>query len=56
MIDALVRSVQNDLAQIDAIAGYDQDKGIVTVDQANAASADSDVDLANRAENQAPGS
>jgi hypothetical protein len=53
VISALVQSVQNDLAQLDAIAGYDQDKGIVTVDQANAASADSDVDLATRAEAQA---
>jgi hypothetical protein len=52
VISALVRSVQNDLAQLDAIAGYDQDKGIVTVDQANAASADNDVALANRVEAQ----
>jgi hypothetical protein len=53
VIDALVRSVQNDLAQLDAIAGYDQDKGIVTVDQLNAASADSDADLATHTEAQA---
>ncbi len=50
VISALVRTVQNDLAQIDAIAGYDQDKGIVTVDQANAASADSNADVASRTE------
>ncbi|MDQ1401361.1 MAG: hypothetical protein QOK20_3293, partial [Acidimicrobiaceae bacterium] len=53
VIDALVRSVQNDLAQVDAIAGYDQDKGIVTANEANAASADSSVDAATRAERDA---
>jgi hypothetical protein len=53
VISALVQSVQNDLAQMDAIAGYDQDKGIVTVDQANAASADSDLDVANQVQAQA---
>jgi hypothetical protein len=53
VIDALVRAVQNDLAQVDAIAGYDQDKGIVTVNEANAASADSTVDQTARAEQAA---
>jgi hypothetical protein len=53
VINALVRSVQNDLAQIDAIAGYDQDKGIVSVDQANAAATDSNVDQATQTETQA---
>lgn len=53
VISALVRSLQGDLAQLDAIASYDQDKGIVTVDQENAATADSDADLAIRAETEA---
>jgi len=53
VVSALVRSIQGDLAQLDAIAGYDQDKGIVTVDQANAASAATDVDLAVAAVTQA---
>jgi len=38
---------------MDAITGYDQDKGIVTVEQANAASADSDVNAATQVEAQA---
>jgi len=42
--------VQNELAQLDAITGYDHDKGIVTVNQANAAGADTDADLAARTE------
>lgn len=53
VVSALVSGVQDDLAQLDAIAGYDQDKGIVTVSQLNAASADSDADLAAEAETQA---
>lgn len=53
VVSALVRSIQGDLAQLDAIAGYDQDKGIVTVDEANAASAASDEDLAEAAATQA---
>ncbi|MDQ6614728.1 MAG: glucosaminidase domain-containing protein [Actinomycetota bacterium] len=53
VVNALVRAVQNQLAQLDAITGYDQDKGIVTVNQANAATADSDADLATRAETDA---
>lgn len=52
VIDALVQSVQTDLAQLDAIAGYDQDKGIVTVNEANAAGADTDADVAARTEVQ----
>lgn len=50
LVNALVRDVQNDLAQIDGIVSYDHDKGIVTVNQANAAGADTDADLATRAE------
>ncbi|HEX3542139.1 MAG TPA: glucosaminidase domain-containing protein [Acidimicrobiales bacterium] len=53
VIDALVRSVQNDLAQLDAIAGYDQDKGIVSVNQLNANALDSDVDHATQTEAEA---
>lgn len=53
VVNALVKGVQDDLSQLDAIAGYDQDKGIVTVSEINAASADSDADLAVAAEQQA---
>jgi Mannosyl-glycoprotein endo-beta-N-acetylglucosaminidase len=53
LVSALVRSVQGDLAQLDAIAGYDQDKGIVTVNEGNVAGADTDADLAGRAETDA---
>jgi Tfp pilus assembly protein PilX len=55
VIDALVQSVQTDLAQLDAIAGYDQDKGIVTVTETNAAGADTDADVAARTEAQVAG-
>lgn len=53
LVSALVRDVQHDLARLDAITGYDVDKGIVTVNQANSANADSDADLAAAAEAQA---
>ncbi len=53
VLNALLHAIQNQLAQLDAITGYDHDKGIVTVNQANAASADSDADLAARSEGAA---
>jgi hypothetical protein len=49
VVDALLHSVQSELSQLDAIAAYDQDKGIVTVDQSSAANADASVEHANAA-------
>ncbi|MGH9126673.1 MAG: glucosaminidase domain-containing protein [Acidimicrobiales bacterium] len=51
-ITALVRSVQDGLAQLEAINAYDQAKGIDTVDLANAATAHINAQAAQQAEDQ----
>jgi len=53
VINALVKSVQSGLAQLYSINAYDEEKGIVTVYEANAASAETDAQMADAAAAQA---
>ncbi|HEX3427046.1 MAG TPA: glucosaminidase domain-containing protein [Acidimicrobiales bacterium] len=53
VVNALVVTVQDSLAELDAINTYDQEKGVVSVDLANAASADQNAQTAEKAQAQA---